>query len=84
MGMPDKGMAFTSKIRPWENVPEEIEPLADHGTALQVQLLRLRSHRPLKDLLQRLSGVLMTLEPTRGSLQEVPTVMLHFNAVGGQ
>ena len=45
MGLADRGMAFTNKIRPWENVLEEIGPLDDFGIALEVQLLRLRSHQ---------------------------------------
>ena len=45
MGLPNRGMAFMSKIWPWESVPEGFWALADLGIALEVQLLRLQSHQ---------------------------------------
>ena len=47
MGLPDKGMALGEKVALY-NVHGEIRTLVDLGIALEVQLLRLRSHRPLK------------------------------------
>ena len=48
MGLPDRGMALRAKSGPRGVFTKKFGTLVDLGITLEVQLLRLRSHRPLK------------------------------------
>jgi len=46
--LPDRGMALRAKFGPSGVFLKKVGAFADLGIALEVQLLRLRSHQPLK------------------------------------